>query len=372
MQILKYLLIKEFKQIFRNKSILPVIFVSPMMQLLILPLAADYEIKNINLAIIAEQSSTESRRLVEKIQSSGYFKVVSNQHSIDVAQKLMEDDKADLILILPYDFETELTQQKAVSVSVLVNAINGVKAGVGNIYLNRILMDYSTTLRELNLATTPSLQSNIEVRDSYWYNPFLVYSHFMVPGILVLLVTMIGAYLTALNIVKEKELGTIEQINVSPIKKYQFILGKLIPFWLIGQFVFTVGLFLVAEGVYGVIPLGNVGLLYFFLSIYLLAVLGLGLLISTYTQTQQQAMSLAFFFLMIFILLGGLFTAIESMPTWARTIAQFNPISYFIEVMRMVVMKGSTFKDLMPHFGIMTLFAIVINSWAMWNYRKQN
>jgi len=192
----------------------------------------------------------------------------------------------------------------------------------------------------------------------------------MVPGILVFLVTMVGTYMTSLNIVKEKEVGTIEQINVTPVKKTEFILGKLLPFWVIGVVIFSIGLLLIARLVYGVVPVGNIGILYAYLFIYLIAILGVGLLISTYSNTQQQAMSLAFFFVMIFLLMSGLFTSIDAMPVWAKVIAYLNPVTYFIEVMRLVVMKGSGFADLKLHFIVMTVFAIVINAWAIMNYRK--
>jgi ABC-2 type transport system permease protein len=191
----------------------------------------------------------------------------------------------------------------------------------------------------------------------------------MVPGILAILVTMIGGFLTALNIVKEKEVGTIEQINVTPIKKYHFILGKLIPFWVLGNVVFTLGL-IVAWLVYGITPLGSLFLLYGFIAVYLLAVLGFGLLISTFCESQQQAMFVMFFFVMIFILMGGLFTSIDSMPDWAKTVTKFNPVSYLIEVMRMIMLKGSGLKNILPQLGSIALFALVFNSLAIYNYKK--
>ena len=169
---------------------------------------------------------------------------------------------------------------------------------------------------------------------------------------------------------KEKEIGTIEQINVTPIRKHHFILGKLIPFWVLGIFVFSVGLFVVSFLIYGIVPQGNLFLLYGFLAIYLVAVLGFGLLISTYCDTQQQAMSVAFFFVMIFMLMSGLFTSVESMPLWAKVISQLSPVTYFIEVMRMIVLKGSSFNDIKFHFVIITGFAILLMSWAILNYRK--
>jgi ABC-2 type transport system permease protein len=197
------------------------------------------------------------------------------------------------------------------------------------------------------------------------------YKYFMVPGILVLLITMVGMNLAALNIVKEKEIGTIEQINVTPIKKYHFILGKLIPFWILGLVVLTIGLG-ISRLFYGIIPAGNFLTIYVFAAVYLLAVLGLGLLLSTYSSNQQQAMLLSFFIMMIFILLGGLYTSIDSMPEWAKWITRFNPVSYFIEVMRMVVLKGSSLADIKYHLLKIFGFAVVFNGWAVFSYKKRS
>jgi ABC-2 type transport system permease protein len=182
---------------------------------------------------------------------------------------------------------------------------------------------------------------------------------------------MVGSNLTAINIVKEKEIGTIEQINVTPIKKYHFILGKLIPFWILGLFVLTLSL-IIAWLVYGILPIGSFITIYVFAAVYLLAVLGLGLLISTYAATQQQAMLISFFIMMIFILLGGLYTSIDSMPEWAKWITRFNPVTYFIEVMRMVVLKGSSIADIKMQLLIMSGFAIVLNGWAVISYTKRS
>jgi ABC-2 type transport system permease protein len=193
----------------------------------------------------------------------------------------------------------------------------------------------------------------------------------MVPGILVILLTMVGTNLTAINIVKEKEIGTIEQINVTPVKKYYFILGKLIPFWIMGFVVLTIGL-TIARLFYGIVPVGSFVTIYVFSAVYLLAVLGLGLLISTYSSTQQQAMLLSFFLMMIFILLGGLYTSIDSMPEWAKWITRFNPVSYFIEVMRMVVLKGSSLSDIKYHLLKMVGFAVFFNVWAVFSYKKRS
>ena len=211
----------------------------------------------------------------------------------------------------------------------------------------------------------------IHVSSIMWFNPLMNYQIFMVPGILVILVTMVGSFLAALNIVKEKEIGTIEQINVTPIRKYQFILGKLIPFWVLGLIVLSIGL-LLSRIFYGIIPIGNISTIYIFAAVYLLGVLGLGLLISTYSQTQQQAMLISFFLIMIFILLGGLYTSIDSMPMWAQLFTKFNPVSYFIDVMRMVVLKGSSLYDIRFHLLATAAFAVVLNAWAIMNYKKRS
>ncbi len=373
MRTLLFLLQKEFKQIFRNKAILPMIFVMPIVQLLVMPLAADYEIKNINISVVDHDYSTYSRRLVEKITASGYFKLSDYSSSFDKAFKFIESDKSDLILEIPKNFETDLVRENGQKLFVAVNAINGVKALMGSAYLGRIIAEYNADIRLDWIPPSKFLgQPTLQVTSSNWYNPLLNYPSFMVPGILVILVTMVGAYMCSLNIVREKEIGTIEQINVTPVKKYHFILGKLIPFWIIGMFSFTLGMFVIGRFVYGIIPLGSVPLLYAFLAVYLVAVIGLGLLISTYADTQQQAMSITFFFMMLFILMSGLYTSVDSMPGWAQNIAYCNPVTHFMKVIRMIVLKGSGFEDVKRSFAIVVGFAVFLNTWAVWNYRKTN
>ncbi len=372
MRTIKYLLQKEFRQIFRNKAILPLILVVPIVQLIILPLAANYEVKNINLSIVDHDHSAYSRQLISKITASGYFRLIGYNHSYDAAFRAVESDKSDLVLEIPNGFERNLIREQHEKVFIAVNAINGVKANLGGAYLNSIIRDYNMDVR--TRLTIPSKTASVpvfEISATNRFNPLMNYHLFMVPGILAFLVTMIGGYLCALNIVKEKEVGTIEQINVTPIRKYHFIFGKLLPFWVIGMVVFSLGL-LVSWLVYGIVPKGSIVLLYGFLAVYLLAVLGFGLLVSTFCETQQQAMFIAFFFVMIFILMGGLFTSIDSMPQWAKVIAALNPVTYMIEVMRMIVLKGSRFADIIPHLLKVLVFALVLNSWAILNYRKTN
>lgn len=373
MRTLYFLLRKEFRQIFRNPTILRIILVMPIMQLLVLPQAANFEVKNINICVIDHDHSTASHQLLQSVTSSGYFTLVATPATHTDAMRYIENDKTDIILEIPQNFDKNIVREPTTpgEVFLAVNAINGVKATLGSAYLSTILRNYNTRYREQWIQPqrfTPA--PRIEISTIYAFNTFLSYKKYMVPGILALLITMVAAYLSALNIVKEKELGTIEQINVTPIKKHIFILGKLIPFWIIGLIVLTIGL-TIMRFVYGIVPTGSIPMIYAFAMLYIFAILGLGLLISTLADTQQQAMFVAFFFMMIFIMLGGLFTLIDSMPYWAQTFTRLNPVRYFIEIMRMVILKGSNFSDMQFHFLTMAGFGIVLNSVAVLNYRKR-
>lgn len=370
MRALKFLLRKELIQIFRNKLILRMILVVPVVQLIILPLAVNYEIKNINLSLVDQDRSEYSRKLVNKIISTGYFRLTNVSDIYKQALAVVEKDEADIIITIPPGFENDLTRSGKAKIMIAANAISGQTAGLAVSYSNSIIREFNNDVRfEWIQFPRMNIQPTIEVVSSNWFNPKMNYKFFIVPGILALLVTLVGFLLTSLNIVKEKETGTIEQLNVTPIKKYQFILGKLIPFWVIGLVILTLGLF-VSYLFYGIIPLGGYLLIYLFAAVYLVALLGFGLFTSTFAETQQQAMFISYFFMMVFILLGGLFAPIENMPDWARVLTYLNPVSYFIEVMRMIVLKGSSFFDLMKHFGIIVLFAVIFNLLAIINYRK--
>lgn len=372
MRTLKFILRKEFRQIFRDPGILRVILIVPVIQLLILPWAADYEIKNIKLAVVDQDHSEYSRQLINKVTASGYFILTDYSSSYEQALEEIEKDNADLALQIPDHFEKDLVKEDEATLFMALNAINGTKANIGAVYLRTIIQDYNKEVRsEWIQFPRFSPETQIEITSSNWFNPLMNYKYFMVPGILVILLTMVGSNLAAVNIVKEKEIGTIEQINVTPIKKFHFILGKLLPFWLLGLVVLTIGL-TIARVAYGIIPAGSFLTIYVFAAVYLLAVLGLGLLISTYSVNQQQAMLLSFFLMMIFILLGGLYTSIDSMPEWAQWITRFNPVSYFIEVMRMVILKGSSLADIKYHLLKMGGFAIVFNGWAIISYHKRS
>jgi len=372
MKKLGFLLQKEFRQIFRDKTILAMMMGVPVIQLLILPWAMNLNIKNINLSVVDHDHSTYSQQLITNIGSSGYFRIVSADASYQQALEHIEHGTADLIMELPSGFESRLVREGRQTIGISVDAINGAKASIGRAYLSSLISDFNENLaiNRLNVpdpATKP--YGFIDVTYRNWYNPREEYKLFFVPGVLVLLLTLIGGFMTALNIVREKEVGTIEQINVTPIQKWEFILGKLIPFWIIGMIVFTIGL-TVSRLVYGISPAGSLPLLYLVAGTYMIALLGFGLLISTFSNSQVQAMFIAFFFILIFILMSGLFTAIQSMPPWARMISEFTPVTHFIKVVRMIILKGSGFRDILGELGYILAFGVVLNGWAIWNYKK--
>ena len=372
MKRLKVVLEKEFRQVFRNPAILRLVLVMPVVQLLVFPFAANYEVKNVLLSVVDHDHSSYSQKFINKITGSGYFKLTDYSPSYNQAMKAVEADKADLIIEIPPAFEKDLIRDNKASMLIAVNAVNGTKANLGGAYAANIVRDFNSEI-QMQWIQLPrfSNQPVIEITSSSWYNPTMNYKFFMVPGILVTLLTMIGSFMAALNIVHEKEIGTIEQINVSPITKVEFILGKLIPFWIMGLVTLTLGL-LVSWLFYSIIPVGSIALIYVFGMVFLFTLLGVGLLVSTYAETQTQATFVSFFVMMLFMLLGGLYTPIESMPDWAKMITKINPVAYFIEVMRMIVLKGSGFTDVKTQFFSVLALGIFFNSWAVINYRKRS
>lgn len=372
MRSLLFLLEKEFHQIRRNPAILRMMFIMPIIQLIVLPFAADYEVKNINVVIVDHDRSTVTKECINEIVASGYFQLVAYESSYKAALQYIESDAADIVLEFPNHAETDLIREDAISIYIAVNAINGTKANIGASYLQRILQNSNKKIRE-KWITMPRFNPEpiIELKPRFWYNELMSYKLFMVPGILTLLLTMIGSFLASLNIVREKEIGTIEQINVSPIQKHYFILGKLIPFWIMSQVVLTLGL-LVAKIFYGINSWHALGTIYLFNAVYMIAVLGMGLLISTITNNQQQAVLISFFIMMVFILLSGLYTSIDSMPYWAQMITKIDPVAYYVDVMRMLIIKRSSLTDITRHLMTILLFAIILVSVATLNYSKRN
>lgn len=372
MRTIIFFLQKEFIQVFRNKSMLPIIFFVPLVQLIILVNAATFEMKDIKMAVVDNDLSSYSRQMTAKFQGSPFFRITATSFSFADAEKEMKKGNVDVILNIPSGFEKRLITDDKSKIQLIINAINGTSAGLTNAYTMMILIDFNKNIVAEWLS--PSVQQisglqYINISNSYWYNPRLNYKTYMLPGILVLLVTIISLLLSGMNIVREKEIGTIEQINVTPVVKLEFITGKLLPFWIIALFELAFGL-TIGKIFFDIPLLGSLWLIFLAASVYIFVILGFGLLISTMTNTQQQAMLVSFFFLVIFILMSGLFTSVESMPQWAQEFNRINPLAYFIRIMRMVMLKGSGLTDIRDSLYALGIYAVTIITIAVWRYRK--
>lgn len=348
---------------------LPIIFMLPIVQLLILVNAATFEMKNINLSVVDYDNTARSREIILRFDASPFYTIIPTEQSVDKALELVHANKSDLVLVIPRGFEKDIDNSKTPRVQMLVNSINGTAASLANAYTSSILMSYTKNIFVEKIGSNAIKPPSITIQTNYWYNPELKYSHFMVPGILVVLVTIIGMFLTALNLVREKEIGTIEQINVTPIKRYQFIIGKLVPFWIIAMFELAFGLS-IGKLLFNIPINGSLVLLFSFAGVYLVLALGGGLLLSSSSSSQQQVMFLSFFFIIVFVLMSGIFTSTESMPNWAQAFNRINPLYYFMKVNRMVLIKGSHLTDIREFFISTAVLAVTVLSFAILRYRK--
>ncbi len=370
MKSIFYLLQKEFLQVFRNRMMLPMIFGIPLVQMLILVYAATFEMKKIDVVVVDHDLSETSRQLTAKFDGIPFYKISLAAFTVDAGESLLTDNAADMVLVLPAGLERNLMREDEGHIQLLINAIDGNSAQLIYTYSQSVIMDFNTMLiADWKGLPEFSPPARIDISENYWYNPVLDYKWYMAPGILAILVTIIGMFLTGMNLVREKETGTIEQLNVTPIRKYQFIAGKLFPFWFIALFDLAFGL-LIARLVFGLPVVGSLWLLFGMTSVYLLGILGLGLFISTVAHTQQQVMFVSFFFMIIFILMGGIFTPVESMPEWAQLADRLNPIYYFMRILRMILLKGSGFSDLYQEFSGLIFLGVLFLSLAIWRYRK--
>lgn len=368
MRTIRFLIQKEFIQIFRNKTMLPLILVMPIVQTLLLSFAASYEVKNLALSVVDHDMTSTSRRLIEQFTASGYFKLQSYVPAHELAEAELATEKADLALEIPAHFERDWVREGVGQLGLTINALNAQKAGLSNAYANGIIRDFN---RELMLGSVGGqVPRSIQVTYSNWYNPRLDYKTFMVPGILGVIVSMVIAFLTAINIVREREQGTIEQMNVTPVAKWQFILGKLLPFWLLSLVIVAVGLTVGYVAFH--IPIeGSLWLVFGYTALYTPCMLGFGFLVSNFADTQQQAIFSAWFFLLIFTLMSGLFTPLDSMPEWAQWLNMVNPIHYFVAFMRLVLLKGAHFFEIQRNFWSVVGYAVVVNTLAVWTYKKR-
>ena len=380
MRPLLFLLRKEFLQIFRDRMILGMLFGMPLIQLLVLANAATFEVRHARLYVIDRDGSAMSRDLVHRLAASGRFIPVAASQSAALADAAMLRRDVDAILVVPTDFEREVVRARRAEVQLIVNAEDGAAAGVIRSYAGRILARWSA---EAGAGGTPSPAATggrpdpprrgdpvIDIRQRGWYNAELEYRDYMVPAILVVLVTMVGTLLTAMNIVREKESGTLDQLNVTPIGRSTFIAAKLIPFWSLALVALALGLAL-GRFAFGVPLRGSVALVFLAAAVYLAGALGIGLWISTVAETQQQAMFVTFSVMMVYLLMSGIFTPVSGMPEWARWVAQGSPVMHFAKLMRAVLLKGAGLRDVAHELGMLAAIGGAVLALAVRQYSKR-
>lgn len=367
-----YLLEKEFKQLLRNKFLPRLVVILPFAMVGFFPMVANFDIKDIPLILIDQDNSSYSRQLSEKLFSSGYFQPAGTTADYMEALRAVEHNESDAVFVIPPLFEHDLVTMGNATVQIAVNTVNGMRGGLSSAYLMGLVNDFSSEIvRNSPPPYMSRTQVTCEVIPRYRYNAFLKYSYTMIPAILMMALAMLTGFLPALNIVGEKEDGTIEQMNVTPVNKFQLILSKLIPYWIVGFVVLTI-CFFVAWLFYGLASKGGYWLVYVFATVFTLAFSGIGLVISNYASSIRQAMFIMFFFVITFVFLSGLYTPVTSMPDWLQAVSRFSPLRYMIEALRGIFLKGCTFSDLAGHFWALCGFAVFFNCWAVISYHKSS
>jgi ABC-2 type transport system permease protein len=370
----------EVLHVVRDRAMLAQVLVVPLVQLILLANAATFTIRNTAAWVVDHDRSSASRGLVERFAASGHFRITGESASMDAADEALLDGAVTMVLVIPADFEESLVRSGRAPVQLAVNAEKGSAAGIVQAYATQILSRYSAELGvDLRHAARSAGRSvagpgasapRIEVAERSWYNATLNYQHYMVPGLFVTLVTIIATLLSAQNIAREKELGTLEQLNVTPLTRGQFIIGKLLPFWVLAMVDLALGL-IVGRLLFDVPMRGSLLLLFGAAAVYLVVALAIGLWISTLVETQQQAMFVTFFVLNVYLLMSGLLTPIDSMVEWVQAVSLANPVRHFVTISRAVLVKGAGPADVAQPLGILAAFAALTLTLAIRQYSKR-
>ena len=362
MKTLKFLIRKEFLQIRRNAFLPRLIVVFPIMMMCVMPWVMNMEVKNVVVEVVDNDRSTLSQQLVHNIEASNYFIFNGQQPTYQAALNEIETSRADMILVIPQDYSRDMTAGMQPQVLIACNAVNGTKGAMGNAYLSQIV----TATVNPEIAAIQSRVSTL-----FLYNKRLNYKVFMIPALLAIVMMLMCGFLPTLNIVGEKEAGTIEQINVTPVSKWAFILAKLIPYWIIALFVIVVCL-LLSWLIYGITCQGPIALVFLLAMLLALFWSSFGLIISNYSDTMQQAIFVMWFFVVMMLLLSGLFTPTRSMPDWAYMTTYVNPMHYFVDAIRTVFVRGGGMASIYHQVLALVAIAMIMACWAVQSYKKNS
>ena len=365
-RILQALLRKEFIMIRRNPLMPKVILLMPVMVMLVLPLVANLDVRNVKVAVIDNDHTQLSRRIINDLSASEVFGLTAVCGTYSEALENVEKGSADVVLTIPDGLYSNPLQGFK-SIDIEANGINATKGMLGAQYVSESVVASLRKWSEQQGHAMPKNPTSV----INLYNPTLNYRNYMIPALMGILLIIICGFLPTLNLVSEKERGTLDAINVSPVTRSQFVLAKLIPFWIVGILVVTVGI-VIGRLVYGLTPVGNIGIIYLAAVLFSLIMSGLGLTIANRSSTMLQSIFVMFAFIIIFQLMSGLFTPIASMPEWAQYLTYGIPPRYFIEIMRAVYLKGTHISELWLQFALLTAFAFFTCALAAYTYRKRN
>lgn len=364
---IKYMVIKEFIQIFRDKKMKPIIFVTPVLQLIVFGYAVTMDVANIRTAVYDLDKTSVTREIARRFEASGYFKIVAYPRSDTEIRDILDRGLATVVLNFDHGFTSDLEARRKPALQILLDGTDSNTAQVATGYATGIVYRFS---QDIMLKPAHGLGASLEVRPRAWYNADLKSKNYNVPGVIAIMVLLVCLLLTAMAIVREREIGTMEQLMVTPIRPAELILGKTIPFAVIGFFdmflVTLVGIIWFEVPIRGSIPLLSLAT-----AVYLLSVLGFGLFISTVSRTQQQAMMASFLFFAPAVLLSGLMFPIENMPLAVQLVTYVNPLRYFLIIIRGIFLKGSGFGILWPQFLALFILGVCVVAMSSLRFQKR-
>lgn len=363
---------KEFTQIFRDPRSLALIIVMPIIQLFLLGYAATTDVKNVPIAVLDQSQSTQSRELLDAFRAADYFRIDYYVGSTDEYQLLIESGKIRAALVIPPDYDVQVLDGKAQVLFVL----DGSDGSVGATALSTarlIGQSYATKVQESQFALRGSASMPtppVEVRTQVWYNPDFQSAYFMIPGVIGMILSFITTILTATTIVRERERGTIEQLIVTPIRSWELIVGKLLPYVILA-FVETFEILIVGHLVFDVPVRGSLLLITLASGLFLMSSLGIGLFASTIANTQQEAMLTVMMFNLPMIFLSGFFFPVQAMPKFLQLVSYAIPLRYYLVVIRALMLKGVGIAAIQSELIALTIFGIVIMGAAALRFRKR-
>lgn len=367
--VLPILMRKEITQFRRNKVLPRLAMMIPIMLVLIMPLVTQMDIKNISVVVLDEDRSLLSSRIENHLANSDYFRMQESAYDYSQAVELMDQGRVDLIVSIPAHFERDMLGGYGRPISLTANAVNATKGGQGIQYASQTIISAVTEIAAETGLEAANFQSS-DIRIQNRYNPTGNYRHFMLPALMIMVVLLVCTFLPLLNIMTEKEHGTIEQINVTPVSRWEFILAKLIPYWILALVMIGFAM-LLAWAVYGLVPAGNPLNIFLGAFLFSLCMSGFSVIIANISNTMQQAIFVLFFFVIQFMLLSGLFTPISSMPAWAQWLTYAFPPRYVINIFRSVYLKGTLFTELWFDYTMLFVLAAAFYTLATFTYKKQ-